>query len=312
MSTSAKQFKAESPATNSYAEGRAWIDGDYVPIADARIPITDTGFTRSDCTYDVVSTWDGRFFRLADHLDRFERSCQAIRLNPQFSRAEIREILFECVRRTELRDAYVEMILTRGVPPVGVRDPRQFVNRFYAFAIPYIWIVKPDDQLVGTHVVIAQTATRIDPQSVDPSVKNFHWADMTKGIFEAYDREATTVVLLNAAGEVTEGPGLNIFVLHDGALWTPEGGVLQGITRKTILELAATDGIQTRVRMFGRELLDPADEIFMTSTAGGVMPVTTLDDKPVSDGKPGETALRLRQMYWDAHEDDAYTESIAY
>ena len=312
MSAYAKQFETGSHAANPFAEGCAWLDGEYVPIADARIPITDTGFTRSDCTYDVVATWNGRFFRLADHLDRFERSCAAIRLDPALSRAELTAILFACVRRTQLRDAYVEMIVTRGVPPPGVRDLRQFENRFYAFAIPYVWIVKPDDQIKGTHVVIAQTTTRIDPQAVDPSVKNFHWGDMTKGIFEAYERDATTVVLLNAAGELTEGPGFNIFALHAGRLWTPETGVLQGITRKTILELAAQDGIETHVTMFGREVLDQAEEILMTSTAGGVMPVTTLDGKPVGDGKPGETALRLWQLYWDAHEDDAYTEAIDY
>jgi branched-chain amino acid aminotransferase len=312
MSSSANQVESAAPTANPYAEGCAWIDGQYVPIAEARIPITDTGFTRSDCTYDVVATWQGRFFRLADHLARFERNWQAMRLNPALSRADMRAILFECVRRTQLRDTYVEMIVTRGVPPAGVRDPRQFENRFYAFAIPYVWIVGPDDQIKGTHIVVARTTTRIDPQSVDPSVKNFHWGDMTKGLFEAYEREATTVVLLNAAGELTEGPGFNVFALHGGALWTPESGVLQGITRKTVLELAAREGIETRVTMFGRDVLDQADEIFMTSTAGGVMPVTSLDGKPVGDGKPGETTLRLRQLYWDAHEDDAYTEAIDY
>ncbi len=312
MSGHAHRIETGSAVANPYAEGCAWVHGEYVPIAEARIPITDTGFTRSDCTYDVVATWNGRFFRLSDHLDRFERSWRALRLNPVLSRTDMRAILFECVRRTQLRDAYVEMIVTRGVPPAGVRDPRQFENRFYAFAIPYIWIVEPDDQIQGTHVVIAQTATRIDPRAVDPSVKNFHWGDMTKGLFEAYEREATTVVLLNAAGELTEGPGFNLFALHQGALWTPESGVLQGITRRTVLELAAQDGIDTRVRMFGRAVLDRADEIFMTSTAGGVMPVTTLDGQPVGDGKPGKVSLRLRQLYWEAHKDDAYTEAIDY
>ncbi|MCZ6665573.1 MAG: aminotransferase class IV [Gammaproteobacteria bacterium] len=310
MSTRATNIENSTESENIYAEGCAWIEGEYLPIAEARIPITDTGFTRSDCTYDVVATWKKRFFRLEDHLARFERSWQAMHLRPPLSLAEMRKILHECVRRSRLEDAYVEMILTRGVPPAGVRDPRQFQNRFYAFAIPYVWIVQPADQLVGTHLIVAREVTRIEPSSVDPAVKNFHWGDMTRGLYEAYEREAATVVLLNAAGEVTEGPGFNIFVLKDSVLWTPASGVLEGITRKTVLELAAQDGIETRVTMFDPAVLYDADEIFLTSTAGGVMPVTSLDGKPVADGKPGETSIRLRQLYWAAHEDEAFTEAI--
>lgn len=310
MSIRATNIEPGTVSENVYVEGCAWIEGEYLPIAEARIPITDTGFTRSDCTYDVVATWKRRFFRLEDHLARFERSWQAMHLQPPLSLAEMRRILHECVRRSRLEDAYVEMILTRGVPPAGIRDPRQFQNRFYAFAIPYVWIVQPADQLVGTHLIVARDVTRIEPRSVDPAVKNFHWGDMTRGLYEAYEREAVTAVLLNAAGEVTEGPGFNVFVLKDSVLWTPASGVLEGITRKTVLELAAQDGIETRVTMFDPAVLYGADEIFLTSTAGGVMPVTSLDGKPVADGKPGETSIRLRQLYWAAHGDEAFTEAI--
>jgi branched-chain amino acid aminotransferase len=312
MSTHTPEIEPPAAAQNVYAEGCAWIEGAYLPVADARIPITDTGFTRSDCTYDVVATWKGRFFRLGDHMARFEKSWRALGLDPRLAPADMRCILHACVRRTQLRDAYVEMILTRGVPPAGVRDPRLFENRFYAFAIPYVWIVQPDDQLVGSHLVVARGVTRIDPRAVDPAVKNFHWGDMTRGLYEAYAREAASAVLLNAAGEVTEGPGFNLFALNDGVLWTPESGVLQGITRMTVLELAQRDGLPTRVTMFGPEILYGAEEIFMTSTAGGVMPVTILDGKPVGDGKPGETAMRLRHLYWAAHEDDAFSEAVDY
>ena len=119
-----------------YAQGAAYVEGSIVPIGEARIPITDWGFTRSDVTYDVVHVWQGRFFRLEDHLQRFERSCAALRLDPQLSRAQMRTILLDCVRRCALRDAYVEMICTRGQAPPGSRDPRLCENRFYAFAIP--------------------------------------------------------------------------------------------------------------------------------------------------------------------------------
>ena len=125
-------------AENPFADGCAYIDGAYFPIAEACIPIMDTGFTRSDVTYDVVAVWNGKFFRLEDHLKRFERGWKRLHMNPDLSLQQIREILFECVRRSDLRQAYVDMILSRGVDEDGSRDPRRFRNRFYAYAIPYV------------------------------------------------------------------------------------------------------------------------------------------------------------------------------
>ena len=310
MRTSLHDFPHLRTLDPAYAAGCAHVDGQFVPIDQARIPITDTGFTRSDCTYDVVATWHGRFFRLDDHLARFERSWQTLHLNPPLSRAAMREVLIECVQRAALEDAYVEMIVTRGSPPPGDRDPRNFKNRFYAFAVPYVWLVKPDDQMRGSHLVIARDVVRIDQNAVDPTVKNFHWGDLTRGLFEAFEREADTVVLLNAAGEVTEGPGFNLFVVSAEQLWTPASGVLLGITRDTVIQLAARAGIATTATMFGPERLLSAEEIFLTSTAGGVMPVTRLDGQPVGDGQPGPTTLALRQAYWHAHDEPQWSTAV--
>lgn len=297
---------------NAFAEGCAWIEGEFVPIGEARIPILDTGFTRSDVTYDVVAVWDGRFFRLDDHLDRFERSWTRLRMQPPLSRAAMRAILVECVRRSGLREAYVEMIMSRGVAERGNRDPRRFRNRFYAFAIPYVWIVKPEDQAAGTHLVIAQETRRIAPNAVDPTIKNFHWGDLVRGLFEAYDRGGYTAVLCDAEGQITEGPGFNVFACVGGRLLTPASGTLEGITRRTVIELAEAAGSPVEAAMFGPEVLRSAQEIFITSTAGGVMPVTTLDGAPVGDGRPGPVTTRLRELYWAAHTDPRWAEPVDY
>lgn len=310
MNSALDTFATTVAVEPRFAAGCAYIDGQFVPIDEARIPITDTGFTRSDCTYDVVAAWQGRLFRLDDHLARFERSWRALRLSPPLTRDAMRAVLIDCVRRSGLADAYVEMIVTRGAPPPGDRDPRNFANRFYAFAVPYVWLVKPADQLRGIHLAIARDVVRIDPHAVDPTVKNFHWGDLTRGLFEAYERDANTVVLLNAAGEVTEGPGFNLFVVRAGRLWTPASGVLHGITRDTVMQLAARRDIAATVAQFDAEHLRAADEIFMTSTAGGVMPVTCLDGQPVGDGRPGAITLALRQDYWDAHGDGPWTTPV--
>lgn len=298
--------------TADYTAGCAFIDGAYVPIAEARISILDMGFSRSDCTYDVVAVWQGGFFRLAEHLDRFERSCACLQIVPPLSRVAMTEALFECVGRSGLREAYVEMIATRGIPEAGQRDIRRVANRFYAYAIPYVWIARPEQQARGLHLVIARDVERIAPRAVDPSVKNFHWGDLVRGLFEAYDRGADTAVLVDANGYVTEGPGFNLFACYRGQLITPADGVLQGITRQTVIDLAAVEGLSTRIGRVEPALLEEASEIFLTSTAGGVMPVTQLDGQPVGEGVPGPLTTRLQTRYWEAHRGGRWVTPVSY
>jgi branched-chain amino acid aminotransferase len=297
---------------NPFSDGCAYIEGEYFPIAEARIPIMDSGFTRSDVTYDVVAVWNGKFFRLQDHLNRFERGWKRLRMNPELSIAQMREILFECVRRSGLREAYVEMIVSRGLDEEGSRDPRRFRNRFYAYAIPYVWIAKPEKQETGIHLIVAEKTIRIPANAVDPTVKNFHWGDLVQGIYEAYDRGAYTTVLPDAEGNITEGPGFNVFVYYRGMLLTPAAGVLEGITRQTVLDLAEEQDIPAKLDRFGADVLEAAEEVFISSTAGGIMPVTTVNNKPIDDGKPGKITALIRKRYWEAHDEDRWTSQVDY
>jgi branched-chain amino acid aminotransferase len=303
------------PATiaddNSFAAGAAWIDGDYVPIGEARIPINDWGFVRSDVTYDVVGVWHGRFFRLDKHLDRFFRGIGKLHMTCPFDRHQVTDVLSQCVRLSGLREAYVEMILTRGVPPQGSRDPRECENRFYVFAIPYVWIASPEKQQTGLDLTVSRVP-RIPPQSVDPTVKNFHWGDMVQGLFEAYERGGETAVLTDGSGNITEGPGFNLFASKDGRLITPGEGVLLGITRQTVIDLAERLNVKVEVGILSEATLRAADEVFISSTAGGVIPITRVDGAPVGDGAPGPLTQRLRTMYWDAHDDPAWTLAVDY
>lgn len=315
----AEQMKSDlqpSPSTvtvdDRFAAGCAWIEGEYVPIGEARVPILDTGFVRSDLTYDVVGVWGGRFFRLDDHLARLNRSAELIRLTPPVSLEELREILFGVVVRSGLRDAYVEAVITRGVPGAGERDPRMLTPRLYAYAIPYVWIVRPELQERGTDVVIARETRRIPADAVDPRVKNFHWGDLVRGLFEAYDRGATLPILTDGGGCVTEGPGFNVFAFADGRLHTPYGGVLEGITRMTVIEIARELGHEVVVDQVPVGVLEQADEIFLTSTAGGVMPVATLDGRPVGSGAQGPLTRAIRDRYWELHDDPRYTDEVPY
>jgi branched-chain amino acid aminotransferase len=292
-----------------FAAGAALIDGELTPIAEARIPILDTGFSRSDVTYDVVAVWGGAFFRLDDHVARFQESCAKLRLELPYDGNQLKQVLTEIVQATGLREAYVDMICTRGTSRNGSRDPRTFQNRFYAYAIPYVWILQQDDAM---DAVVARTVQRIPESSVDPTVKNFHWGDLVRGQYEAYDRGARYAVLLDGDGNVTEGAGYNVFAVVDGQLLTPASGVLHGVTRRTVLELAAEEGIASAVAPISGPTFLGASELFATSTAGGVMPITSIDGVPVGDGRPGPVTQLLRERYWKAHEDPRYVTIVDY
>jgi branched-chain amino acid aminotransferase len=294
-----------------YSDGAAFIDGRFVPVAEARVPILDWGFLRSDATYDVAHVWRGGFFRLEDHLSRFERGMERLRMKVPYGRAEIQEILTECVRLSGLREAYVEVVCTRGVPPPCSRDPRKCENRLYAFAVPFVWIADPEKQERGLDAVIGRVQ-RIQPEAVDPTVKNYHWLDLVAGLFEAYDRGGETVILTDSEDNVVEGPGFNVFVVKDGNISTPSRGVLDGITRRTVIELASERGIPLEARAVPAAEVRAADEVFVTSTAGGIIPVTKVDGAPVGDGAPGPFTLRLRDAYWELHRDPRFVTPVRY
>jgi len=295
----------------AYSSGAAFVDGGFVPVSEARVPILDWGFLRSDATYDVAHLWRGSFFRLDDHLERFERSMARLHLRSPRGRDETREILLECARLSGLRDAYAEVICTRGIPPAGSRDPRDCENGFFAFVVPFVWIASPEKQERGLHATISGVQ-RISPGSVDPTAKNYHWLDLTMGLYEAYERGGETAILVDREDNVVEGPGFNVFVVKDGVVLTPDSGVLEGITRRTVMELASDLGIPLERRAIPAGEMRGAEEAFVTSTAGGIMPVTRVDGEPVGGGRPGPVTSRLREAYWELHEDPRHSTPVRY
>lgn len=298
---------------NSFAAGAAFVGGQIVPIGQAAVPILDLGFLHSDATYDVVHVWNGRFFRLDDHLDRFERGMAKLRMSLPIDRQRIRRILHECVRASGLENAYVELICTRGMAAPGSRDPRECVNQFYAFVVPFAWVATPEHQERGLSVHVS-SVQRIAPESVDPTVKNYHWLDLVQGLYDAFDHGAETALLSDAAGNVVEGPGFNVFAVTADALVTPGSGVLEGITRKTALEIGAelAEELDLRVeeRALSYEELVGAREVFVTSTAGGIMPVTVVDGRAIGDGVPGTVTQKIKAQYWAMHESSRYSEAV--
>jgi branched-subunit amino acid aminotransferase/4-amino-4-deoxychorismate lyase len=298
-------------AEGPFAQGAAYSRGEITPPDQAMVPLFDLGFLRSDLTYDVPAVWDGRFFRLDDHLARLERSCAKLRLTPPMTTPQIRELLVDLVRRTGLKDAFVDVIVTRGRMKPGERDPRLAEAALYAYVIPYVWIMPLTRQETGGSAVVTRDTRRTPPGAMDPTVKNLQWGDLTRGFFEAFDRDADLPLLPDGDGNITEGC-YNVFAVHDHVLRTPGRGVLEGVTRLTAMEIASSEGWVVRMEDVPVGSLYGADEIFLSSTAGGIMPITTLDGEKVGGGQVGPITLRIWERYWDLHADPELSFAIDY
>jgi branched-chain amino acid aminotransferase len=205
----------------------------------------------------------------------------------------------------------ITFVATRGSPATAHKDLRTCKNRFMVWAVPYYQVFSEAEASGGSDIIVAKTI-RIPPEAVDPTIKNFGRLDFVRALFEAYDREAKYALLLDQEDNVTEGRGWNIFVLRDGMLMSPDRGVLEGITRKTVVELAARMNIDCRLTKVPVADMRKADEVFISSTAGGIMPVRSIDKVAVGDGAPGPVTMRLREMYWKLHEDPVYSTPVRY
>lgn len=289
----------ELSANNPFAGGCAWIEGQYVPHSNARISIFDAGFSHSDCTYTAAHVWHGNFFRLEDHVDRFLAHGQQLRLKSPLKKAQIMDIMRECVIKSELREAFVNVTLTRGYgEKPGEKDINALTSQIYAFAIPYLWAFDPFKQISGINAVVCRTVRRNSALIFDPAIKSYHWGDLIRGVYEAMDRGANTAFLLDLEGFVAEGPGFNICIVKDGHVTTPNRNVLAGITRRTALEICESVGLTTSIGDVTEEMLFCADEVFTTTTAGGITPVNTVDSRLIGSGKPGAWTCLVRDRYW--------------
>ena len=283
-----------------YAHGSAFINGVYCSIDEAAIPITDTGFIHADAAYDVVSASKGFIFRFEDHLDRFERACEKFLLSNPYSKSQTAEILTSLVKLAGTKEAYIWWCVTRGQTPENRGDLSAYKNCFYAFVVPYAYIANDEVRSRGIDLMVSQKYIRIPPKAVDPTAKNFHWMDLKLSLVEAMQNGCDWSVLCDADGYLTEAPGANIFLIKDGVLFTPDSGCLEGITRKTTLELAQEIGMPTRVERVHVDQLHDADEAFLTSTAGGIMPINSVDGKLLGGmAGPGEQVTQLHNLYWE-------------
>lgn len=281
-----------------YAHGSAYTQNAFRPLEQGMVPITDSGFIHADAVYDVVSASNGFLFRMEDHLRRFNRSCEKFLLQNPYSDEETTELLTELVRRTGLKDAYVWWAVTRGTLGENRANP-EFDCQFYAFVTPYVFILDDAVRTRGANLMVSSRYVRIPAKAVDPTAKNFHWMDMKLAIFEATQAGADWPILTDGNDKLTESAGANVFIVKNGVIRTPKEGCLEGITRLTVADLAEELGIPVEYGEVTVDELLEADEAFLTSTAGGIMPASQINGRPIAGRNgPGMLTTQLHNLYW--------------
>jgi len=285
------------------AESIAFVDNEFVPITEAKISIMEPTFTKSDVVYDTISSYKGYIFRLDDHLQRFESSFRAMQLNPPYSFDEIRHIVAEMIMRSDFENTCVTLMATRG-PFIDLanRDIRKCKNGLMAVCVPYYWVLGEDKQTTGVNMVITDNQ-RVPLEAIDAKVKNFNWMDLTRALLEAYEKGGDSAMLCTPDGYLSEGPGFNVWLAKNGKLYTPLGNLLEGVTRRSVFELATEIGADPVEKPLTPEDLRTADEAFTSTTAGGITPVTQIDGKTLGNGAPGILTTRLMEEYWSRREE---------
>ncbi len=277
----------------------ASVDGLVTPAAEARVSVLDNGFTFGDAVYETLRTYGGRPFALDRHLGRLRRSAAGLGIALPLSDEELARRLGALLAAAGNPESYIRLMVTRGVGEVSYRFERVQGPTVVMLAKPYEPL-PPERYASG--VALALVAVRRNaPQALDPALKTCNLLNNVLATREAQARGAFEAVMLNERGEVAEGAGSNVFVVHEGRLLTPplQAGILAGITREVVLELCPELGQPVSVEPLRVQDLLRADEIFVTSTLKEVVGAATLDGRPIGRGRPGPVTLRLLQAYRD-------------
>lgn len=269
------------------------LNGKLVPRKDAVISVFDHGLLYGDGVFEGIRAYHGRVFRLGRHLDRLFDSAKAILLRPPLAQAALRREVLRTLAASGLKDAYVRLVLTRGegdlsLDPARCARPNWFIIADKVSLYP--------ERCYREGLALATVPTRRNPsESVSPKVKSLNYLNNILGLMEARQRGTQEGVMLTQDGYVAECTADNLFVVRGGRLLTPPAwqGILEGITRGAVLELARKRRLPTAEEPITRYDVYTAQEAFMTGTAAEVVPVTALDGRTIGDGRPGPWTRRL-------------------
>jgi branched-chain amino acid aminotransferase len=276
---------------------RVHIGGRVCPPEEAKISVFDRGFLYGDSVYETIGTFYGKLFAARDHLDRLERSAERIGLRAP-PRAAVERAMAETMAAAGFPESRVRVILTRGAGKLdldpGSIDDTQLIVMVFPLGAP-----TPEMYEKGVTVAIVSIA-RNSPQAIDPAVKSGNYLNNVLALGEARRRsKAYEAILCGGDGSIAEGSTSNVFIVKGGEVRTPppEAGILDGITRAKVIGLCRDNGVPLVERRISPDELRGADEAFITSATRGVLPVTTVDEKPVAAGTPGPVTRKLIGLY---------------
>ncbi|MCD6493185.1 MAG: branched-chain-amino-acid transaminase [Archaeoglobaceae archaeon] len=273
-----------------------YIDGKFVPESEARISVFDHGFLYGDGVFEGIRAYNGRVFKLKEHLDRLYDSAKAIDLKIPVSKDEFADIILETLRVNKLRDAYIRPIVTRGVGDLGL-DPRK-CEKPTIIVITREWGKLYGDLYEKGLVAVTVTTRRNAIDALPPNIKSLNYLNNILAKIEANAKGGDEAIFLDHNGYVSEGSGDNIFVVKNGAISTPPViNNLRGITRAVVVEIIKKLKIPFEETNIGLYDLYTADELFVTGTAAEIAPIVKIDGRIVGDGKPGRITKMLIQEF---------------
>jgi branched-chain amino acid aminotransferase len=272
-----------------------YVNGEFCDRAHAKISVFDHVILYGDGVYDTMCAYNNRVFKLTEHVDRLYESAHAIKLTIPHTKEEVRDIILETLARNKLHSAYVKIVVTRGVGAQPLLSPYNCTPGVIVFAVPYMSQAGAAGDS-GIKMIVS-SMRRVPNECTSTRIKSCNYLNHVLMRMEANEAGADDAIELDLEGYVCEAPGYNVFAAKRGTLSTPADNILMGITRDTVMELAAQAGLPCRpgrVQVFD---LYNADEVFLSSTAGGIVPVVQLDGRVIGNGRAGPITAKIRESY---------------
>jgi branched-chain amino acid aminotransferase len=266
---------------------KIWIDGKFYEKDEAKISVFDHGLLYGDGVFEGIRAYNGKVFRLKEHIDRLYASAHATWLTVPMTKAEMTAMVEECMRVNDLTDAYIRLVVTRGVGDLGL-DPRK-CPRATVFCIADAIALFPEEKRERGLVLMTVPTPVNHSHNISPAVKSLNYLAHILARVEAMHAGADEALMLEITGQVAEGTGENVFIVQGKTLRTPptSSGILRGVTRNAVIEIAQAAGYQVVESVLTRYDLYCADEVFLTGTAAEVVGVVKLDGRVIGDGKVG-------------------------
>ena len=274
-----------------------YLDGKFCSERDAKISVFDHGLLYGDGIFEGIRAYNGRVFKLKEHIDRLFYSAKAILLDVPLSHSEMMKAVVETCRRNKIRDGYIRLVVTRGVGTLGL-NPNRCKNPSVIVIAGKIQLYPPELYRKGMEIVTVPT-TRNLHSALNPAIKSLNYLNNILAKIEANQAGCEEAIMLNTEGFVAECTGDNVFIIKEGQLSTPplSAGALYGITRRVVLEMAKEMGMPCHEPNLTRYDLFNADECFLTGTGAEIVPVVKIDGRMIGNGKPGPATQKLVAQY---------------